>query len=120
MKYQETHEWVNIEGNVATIGISDHAQDQLSDIIFIDLPEVGAEINKGSEFMSVESVKSASDIYAPVSGTVVEVNETLGDSPELVNESAESDGWLVKIEIEEGLDLSHLKSKEDYLSEIED
>jgi glycine cleavage system H protein len=114
MKYQETHEWVNIEGNIATIGISDHAQDQLSDIIFIDLPEVDSEITQGGEFMSIESVKSASDIYAPVTGKVIEVNETLADAPEVVNESAETEGWLVKVELEEGQIYDHLMSKEDY------
>jgi len=114
MKYQETHEWVKIEGKLATIGISEHAQEQLSDIIFIDLPEVGAEINVGTEFMSVESVKSASDIYAPVSGKVIEVNKALSDSPEMVNESAESEGWLVKIELGDDVATEHLLTKESY------
>jgi glycine cleavage system H protein len=114
MKYQKSHEWVNIEGGVATIGISDHAQEQLSDIIFIDLPEVGTEINVGSEFMSVESVKSASDIYAPISGKIIEINDVLSDSPELVNELAESDGWLVKVEINDEESTEHLLDKESY------
>lgn len=118
MKFTESHEWVSIDGQNAIIGISDHAQEQLSDIIFVDLPEVGTEIQKGNEFMSIESVKSASDIYAPISGTITEINERLTDEPELVNSEAENEGWLIKISVSDSSELDELMDKEAYLNQL--
>lgn len=101
LKYASSHEWVldNGDGTV-TVGISDHAQDLLGDIVFVDLPEVGASCTAGSEFSVIESVKAASDIYAPVTGKVIEVNSTLEDAPETVNTDAYGKGWLCKIELD--------------------
>lgn len=99
LKYAKTHEWVKIEGDTATIGITQFAQEQLGDLTFVELPEAGDVLNQGSEFGSVESVKAASELYAPVSGEVLEVNEALEDAPEKVNESPYDEGWLLKIKI---------------------
>ncbi|MCP3661771.1 MAG: glycine cleavage system protein GcvH [Gammaproteobacteria bacterium] len=105
LKYAKSHEWVRDEGDgTVTVGITDHAQSQLGDMVFIELPEVGDDVEAGSECAVVESVKAASDIYSPVSGEVVEVNEELADSPETVNQNAFSDGWLFKVRIEGDLD----------------
>lgn len=104
LKYSEDHEWVKVEGNRATVGITHHAQDQLGDIVFVELPEVGRELAKGDTFGVVESVKTVSDLYAPVSGTVVEANPVLKESqpgfePETVNRSPYNDGWMIVIEM---------------------
>ncbi len=96
--YTKDHEWVKIEGNEAYVGISDHAQDSLGDIVYVELPEVGDEFDKGDAFAVVESTKAASDVYIPISGKVVEVNEALDDEPELVNEDAFAN-WIAKIEV---------------------
>ncbi len=98
LKYANSHEWCKLADNAATCGISDYAQDQLGDVVFVEVPEVGRSVEAGEAIAVVESVKSASDIYAPVSGTVVSVNEALADSPELVNDSPYADGWLFVIE----------------------
>ena len=97
LRYLKSHEWVKQEGDVVVVGISDHAQDALGDVVYVELPEVEAECRAGDEIAVVESVKAASDIYAPVAGTVVEVNAKLEDSPELVNEAPYADGWFFKI-----------------------
>ncbi len=99
LRYLKSHEWVKQEGNVVVGGISDHAQDALGDVVYVELPEVEAECRAGDEIAVVESVKAASDIYAPVAGTVVEVNAKLEDSPELVNEAPYADGWFFKIKV---------------------
>ena len=96
-RYLESHEWARKEGNLFTIGISDHAQSLLSDIVYVELPEIDDELDKEDLFGVVESVKAASDVYLPLSGTVVEVNEELLDAPELINEDAFGDGWIIKI-----------------------
>lgn len=96
LKYSKEHEWVKVEGNVATIGITEYAQSELGDIVFVELPETDDEINEGDTFGSVESVKTVSELYAPISGKVVEVNEELEDSPEFVNESPYEKAWMVK------------------------
>ena len=101
LKYSKEHEWVKVEGNVATIGITEYAQSELGDIVFVELPETDDEINEGDTFGSVESVKTVSELYAPISGKVVEVNEELEDSPEFVNESPYEKAWMVKVEISE-------------------
>ena len=96
-RFTSTHEWVRREGVSATIGISDHAQAELGDVIFLDLPSVGATVTAGQRFGAIESVKPASDLYAPVSGTVSEVNDTLTETPERVNQSPYEDGWLLRL-----------------------
>jgi len=97
-RYSETHEWVSVDGNVATVGITDYAQAQLGDVVFLELPRKGQHIAAGESFGVIESVKAASDLYAPVDGTIVEVNEKLATSPELVNSDPLGDGWLIKLE----------------------
>ena len=99
LKYSKSHEWVRIEGDIATVGITDFAQGQLGDLTFVELPEVGDTFEAGAEMGSVESVKAASEIYAPVSGEVIEINEALEDAPEKVNEEPYGDGWLLKFKI---------------------
>jgi glycine cleavage system H protein len=109
LKYASSHEWVldNGDGTV-TVGISDHAQDLLGDIVFVELPEVGSSCSAGSEFSVIESVKAASDIYAPVTGKVIAVNSTLEDAPETVNTDAYGEGWLCKIELDDAAQLDKL------------
>lgn len=113
-KFAKTHEWVEVKGNLAVVGISNHAQEKLGDVVYVDLPQVGKIVKKGETFMSVESVKAASDIYAPVSGKIVEVNEKLSNQPELLNKDAEGEGWLVKIEMSDPTELSDLLDEEAY------
>jgi len=96
-KFATTHEWVRVDGDSATIGITDHAQSQLGDVIFVELPEVGARLEAGAKFGAIESVKAASDLYAPVGGTVSEVNPTLSDSPEVVNNDPYGAGWMLRL-----------------------
>ena len=105
LKYTEEHEWILVEENQGRIGITDYAQDSLGDVVYVELPEVGDKVVMGVAFGSVESVKAASDLYAPVSGTVVEVNGDLEDSPELVNENPYDDGWMIVVEVEDESDL---------------
>lgn len=111
--YTKEHEWIRIDDNVATIGISEYAQSALGDITFVELPDVGLEVEQFEQFASVESVKAASDIYCPMSGTVIEINEELDSSPDLVNRDCYEKGWLVKIEI------SNLEDKHNLMSSVE-
>ncbi len=111
--YSEDHEWVKVEGEEAYIGITDFAQNQLGDIVYVELPEIDDELEKEDDFSAVESVKAASDIYIPVSGKVIEVNEDLLDSPELLN-SDPFDSWIIKIELEDKSELDDLMSSEEY------
>ncbi len=97
LRYSEEHEWVRVEGDIAVIGISDYAQEQLGDVVFVELPEQGRSVAKGEEAAVVESVKAASEVYAPVSGEVVEVNEPLADDPGLVNREPTAGGWFIKV-----------------------
>lgn len=99
LKYRKSDEWLRIEGDTGTIGISDYAQDQLNDIVFVELPQVGAKLNKDDSFGVVESVKAASDVYMPVSGEVIEVNQALEKEPELINSDPYGKGWIIKIRI---------------------
>jgi glycine cleavage system H protein len=108
------HEYVKVEGNVGACGITDFAQSALGDIVFVDLPGVGDEFEAGDSFGSVESVKAASDVYAPVSGTIIEINEKLEDSPELVNSSAEDEAWFVKIEMKDTSEVNSLMDEVAY------
>ena len=113
------HEYATVDGKVATCGITDFAQAALGDIVFVDLPEVGDEFEKGESFGSVESVKAASDVYAPVSGTVVEVNDALTDAPDIVNKSPEAEGWFIKIEMENDGEIEELMTPEAYKEHCE-
>ncbi|MDX2495398.1 MAG: glycine cleavage system protein GcvH [Desulfuromusa sp.] len=119
LKYTEDHEWVLIEDDVVTIGISDFAQDQLGDIVFVELPEVGDTLEAGKTFGVVESVKAVSDVYAPVSGEVVAVNEELPDEPEAVNTSPYEDGWMIKIKLGDTTDLDNLMDVSSYQDFVE-
>ena len=114
LKYSKEHEWVKVEGNVATIGITEYAQSELGDIVFVELPETDDEINEGDTFGSIESVKTVSELYAPISGKVVEVNEELEDSPEFVNESPYEKAWMVKVEISDESQIEALFTAEKY------
>ena len=114
LRYLKSHEWVKQEGDVVVVGISDHAQDALGDVVYVELPEVEAECRAGDEIAVVESVKAASDIYAPVAGTVVEVNTILEDSPELVNDAPYADGWFFKIKISDPSAVQDLLTSEQY------
>ena len=105
LQYTKTHEWVRREDDVATVGITEHAQDELGDVVFIELPEKGASFGAGDAFGTVESVKAVSDLYAPVGGEVVEVNETLNDAPEKINEEPYGDGWIIRLRVSEEADL---------------
>ena len=114
LRYLKSHEWVKQDGDVVVVGISDHAQDALGDVVYVELPEVDAECQAGDEIAVVESVKAASDIYAPVAGTVVEVNVKLEDSPELVNDAPYADGWFFKIKISDPSAVEGLLTSEQY------
>src|SRR5699024_9649814 len=114
LKYSKEHEWVKIEGNTVTIGITEYAQEELGDIVFVELPETDDDIEEGESFGSVESVKTVSELYAPVSGTVVEINEELEDSPEFVNESPYEKAWMVKVKLNDTSQLDDLLSADQY------
>lgn len=117
LKYSKTHEWVRDEGDgTITVGITDHAQELLGDLVFVDLPQVGAQAIAGKECAVVESVKAASDIYSPVSGEIIAVNEALGDSPEIVNESAFDKGWIFKLRMSDPAELVALLDATGYAS----
>ncbi len=118
LKYTETHEWVQVKGDTAVVGITDHAQSELTDIVFAELPEVGKELKKGDELCVVESVKSVSEIYSPISGKITEVNTDLDDSPELINENPYDDGWLVEIEIANKNELDELLDAAAYKQQL--
>jgi len=112
--YSEDHEWINVEGDVGTIGISNFAQEQLGDVVFVDLPQVGTAVSKGDEVAVVESVKAASEIYAPVSGEITEVNEVLNETPETVNADAENGGWFFKIKLADPGEMDGMMDAEAY------
>ena len=120
LKFAESHEWVRMnDDGTATVGISEHAQELLGDVVFVELPVVGAEVTVGQEFSLVESVKAASDIYAPISGEVVEVNESLEDAPETINESTYDKGWIAKIKLSDPTELVNLIDENDYLENLD-
>jgi len=108
LRFSEEHEWVSVDGDIATIGISDFAQQQLGDVVFVELPDVGRAVERGAEIAVVESVKAASEIYAPLSGEIVEVNDALADEPALVNESPEDDGWFFKMRLNDVAEVNEL------------
>lgn len=112
--YTDEHEWIDVEGDAATIGITEYAQDQLGDIVFVELPTVGDTVEKGKEAAVVESVKAASDVYAPISGEVTEINSTLEDEPGLVNSSPEDDGWFFRVNVSDESELEGLMDEDAY------
>jgi glycine cleavage system H protein len=113
-RYTKDHEWIELDGDVATVGISQYAQEQLGDVVYVELPEVGRKVEKGGEAAVVESVKAASEVYAPVSGEVVGVNDTLGNAPATVNEDAEGNGWFLKLKVNNPGELDELMSPDQY------
>ncbi|MDH7517933.1 MAG: glycine cleavage system protein GcvH [Candidatus Thermoplasmatota archaeon] len=118
LRYTKTHEWLKLKDNRATVGITDHAQSQLTDIVFVELPPVGKIVNKGDELCVVESVKSVSEVYSPVSGKVVNVNKKLEDSPETINKSPYDEGWLVELEIKDKSEVDKLLTADSYKKQI--
>jgi len=120
LKYTEEHEWVRVEDGIATVGITHYAQEQLGDIVFVELPEVGQRLEKGESFGVVESVKTVSDLYSPVSGTVTEINEELLDAPEKVNEDPYGAGWMIKLEMADAGELDELLDAAEYTRMLEE
>ena len=119
LQYTKSHEWVRTEGDTATIGITDYAQEELGDIVYVELPEEGATFDAGDSFGSIESVKAVSDLYTPVDGEVVEVNEALNDSPEKINEDPYGEGWIFKLRVSDEGDLLSASDYEQFLEEEE-
>ncbi len=118
LKFLSTHEWVEVNGDVAKIGVSDHAQELLGDLVFVELPEVGSSVSAGDSVAVIESVKAASDTYAPVSGEIIEVNEELEDSPERINDDPYGDGWMYKIKMEDPDEVGDLLNADAYTDSI--
>lgn len=119
--FTEDHEWIDVDGETATVGITEYAQSQLGDIVFVEVPDEGKEVSKGDDAAVVESVKAASDVYAPVSGTVIEGNEALADNPALVNEDPEGEGWFFKLTLADTSELDSLMNDsayQDYVSKL--
>ncbi|WP_312765295.1 glycine cleavage system protein GcvH [Epilithonimonas sp.] len=114
LKYTKDHEWIKVEGDIATIGITDYAQGELGDIVFVDVDTVDEDLNEGDVFGSVEAVKTVSDLYLPVAGTVLEINADLEDQPELLNTDPYGKGWIIKLKVADSADLSTLLSAEEY------
>lgn len=119
LKYSKEHEWIYVDGNKVRIGITDFAQDELGDIVFVELPNVGDTVSANSTFGTVESVKTVSDLYAPVSGTILEVNSSLEDSPEKVNQSPYDTGWMIVVEMSDPSELNSLLNSAEYNSHIQ-
>jgi len=119
LKYTKQHEWVRVEGGTGTIGITDYAQDQLGDIVFVELPAVGTAINAAQKLGEIESVKAVSELFAPISGEVIEANDSLADSPEAVNDDPYGDGWMVKMRFSDAAELDGLLSSDEYEAFIE-
>lgn len=118
--FTDDHEWIKVEGDVGTIGITDHAQKQLGDIVFVEVPEVDDEVEKGDEAGSIESVKAVADVFAPVSGTVVEINEELEDAPETLNQDPHGAGWLFKIKLSDKSELDDMMDTAAYEKHLEE
>jgi glycine cleavage system H protein len=118
-RYSRDHEWIRLEGDIATVGITDYAQEQLGDVVYVELPEVGKSLAKGAEAAVVESVKAASEVFAPVAGEVVEVNAALGDEPGMVNQSPEDAGWFLKLKLADKSEADALMDAEAYKAFLE-
>jgi glycine cleavage system H protein len=119
LKYSRSHEWVRVEGSEAVVGLTDYAQEELGDIVYIELPEEGEEVEKETAFGVVESVKATEDLFSPVSGKVIEVNSPLDDSPEMVNEDPYGDGWLIRLEMTDQDEIKELMNAEQYHAYVE-
>ena len=119
LRYSESHEWVKAEGDKVKIGITDYAQDQLGDIVFVEMPEVGATFEKGAEFGTVESVKAVSELYIPIAGEVVAVNAALEDAPEFINNSPYTDGWMIQVKPDDPSEIESLMTKDAYLDSLQ-
>ncbi len=120
LKYTKEHEWIKIEGNQAVIGITDYAQDSLGDVVYLELPEEGDSITRDEGFGVVESVKAVSDLYAPISGAVAEINDSLVESPEVINDDPYGEAWMLKVDVENASELDELLSAEEYEQYIEE
>lgn len=120
LKYTKEHEWAKIDGDIVTVGITDFAQEQLSDVVYVELPEEGTEVKQMEPFGTIEAVKAVSDLFSPVSGTVVEVNDKLADDPSLVNKDPYGEGWMIKIKINNASELDNLLSANDYKKIVEE
>jgi glycine cleavage system H protein len=118
--YSETHEWIKVDDDIATVGITDFAQNELGDIVYIELPAVGDEVTFNESFGTIEAVKAVEDMLSPISGEVVEINEALEDQPELINKSAFKDGWIIKIKISDKSEIDNLMDSKQYTQHIED
>ena len=119
LKYLESHEWAKSEGDVVTVGVSDYAQQEIQDVVYVELPEIGQKVEQKKEFAVIESVKAAFDIYAPASGEVVEINEELEDTPECINEDPYGAGWIIKIHLSNPSELDNLMSVDEYRAKLE-
>ena len=119
IRYAESHEWAKPEGDTVKVGITDYAQDQLSDIVFVEMPEAGETFEKGAEFGTVESVKAVSELYMPVGGEIVGVNDTLEDAPEKVNNTPYTDGWMIEVKPDDPTELDSLMDKDGYIKSLE-
>jgi glycine cleavage system H protein len=120
LKYSKEHEWVRVEGDVGVIGITAHAQDALGDVVFVELPEVGSSVKANDQFGTVESVKAVSELYAPISGEIVEVNEGLADAPETVNSEPHEGGWMIKVKLTDPAEVDSLMSASEYADFLQD
>ena len=118
-RYAKSHEYVHLEGNIATIGITEYAQKELGDVVFVELPQVGSELEAADELGSIESVKAVSELFAPVTGTVTEVNEALADNPALVNTDPWGDGWMIRVQVSDPSEVDELMTAEEYDEYIE-
>ncbi|HET7711598.1 MAG TPA: glycine cleavage system protein GcvH [Thermoanaerobaculia bacterium] len=118
-RYAKSHEYIHVEGDVGTIGITEYAQKELGDVVFVELPRVGAELEAGDELGSIESVKAVSELFTPVTGEVIEVNETLADKPQLVNEDPYGDGWMIRIRLKDATEIEELMTAEEYEEYVE-
>lgn len=118
MKYSESHEWIDVKNSIGTVGVTHYAQKELGDIVYVELPKVGKIVQKGQEASVLESTKAAADVYTPVSGEIMEVNSHLATHPELVNTSAEKEGWLFKIKLSQPAELSELMDRETYNTKV--
>jgi len=120
LKFLSSHEWVSVDGDVATVGVSDHAQELLGDLVFVELPETGSAVSAGDSVAVIESVKAASDTYAPVSGEIIEVNEELEDSPERINDDPYGDGWMYRVKMDDPGEVVDLLDADSYMDVIAD
>lgn len=120
LRYTKEHEWVRVEGNMATVGITDYAQDSLGDVVYLELPGDGAAVTKDETFGVVESVKAVSDLYSPISGTVTEINDALVDSPEVINDDPYGDAWMLKVEMSNSAEMKELLTADEYKKYVEE